>query len=137
MIIAPFHYALISYPLGLSVVLVVLEIFLDNILLLINTDVDTLAYAKDYLAVYLIGMIPSYVFCHITAMLRCYGNSIFQMVSMLITSVINAVLDPILIKMIGFHGAAIATVFSQFVSLILVVLSCKRKAYFKLNIRSV
>lgn len=91
--------------LGLSVVLVgILEIFLDNILLLINTDADTFVYAKDYLAVYLIGMIPSYVFCHITAMLRCYGNSIFQMVSMLITSVINAVLDPILIKMIGFHG---------------------------------
>lgn len=110
--------------LGLSIVLVViLEIFLDDILLLINTDADTFAYAKDYLAVYLIGMIPSYVFCHITAML--------------ITSVINAVLDPILIKMIGFHGAAIATVFSQFVSLILVVLYCKRKAYFKLNIRSV
>lgn len=123
---------------GLSVVLVVLlELCLDNILFLINTDADTFVYAKDYLVVYLIGMIPSYIFCHITAILRCYGNSIFQMISMVITSIINAILDPILIKMIGFHGAAIATVFSQFVSLLLVVLYCKKKAYFKLDIRSV
>lgn len=124
--------------LGLAIVLVViLEIFLDKILILINTDSGTFAYAKDYLAVYLIGMIPSYIFCHITAMLRCYGNSVFQMISMIITSLINAVLDPILIMVIGFHGAAIATVFSQFVSLILVIIYCKKKAYFKLNIRSV
>lgn len=122
----------------LSVILViVLELFLNQILLLINTEASTFEYTRDYLTVYLIGMIPSYIFCHITAMLRCYGDSIFQMVSMVITSIINAVLDPILIKLIGFHGAAIATVFSQFVSLILVWLYCKKKAYFKLNIRSV
>lgn len=124
--------------LGIAILLVViLEIFLDDILLLINIDLEIFVYAKDYLAIYLVGMIPSYIFCHITAMLRCYGNSMFQMISMIITSLINAVLDPILIKMIGFHGAAIATVFSQFVSLILVMLYCKKKAYFKLNIYSV
>lgn len=123
---------------ALAIVLVlILELFLSKILLLINTDASTFSYAKDYLTVYLIGMIPSYIFCHITAMLRCYGNSVFQMISMIITSLLNAILDPILIKMIGFHGAAIATVFSQFVSLILVVLYCKKKAYFNLNLRSV
>lgn len=122
---------------GLSVILVaVIELFLDKILLLVNTDTATFQAASDYLTVYLVGMIPSYIFCHITAMLRCYGDSIFQMVSMLITSCINAVLDPILIKMIGFHGAAIATVFSQMISLLLIVLYCRKKAYFHLKFRS-
>lgn len=106
-------------------------------MLFINTDTSIFAYAKAYLAVYLIGMIPSYIFCHITAMLRCYGDSVFQMISMVITSVINAVLDPILIKWIGFHGAAAVTVFSQFVSLALVLLYCRKKAYFKINLCSV
>lgn len=124
--------------LGLSMVLVViLEVFLDKILLFINTDTSIFAYAKAYLAIYLIGMIPSYIFCHITVMLRCYGDSVFQMISMVITSIINAVLDPILIKWIGFHGAAAATVFSQFVSLALVLLYCRKKAYFKINLCSV
>ena len=87
------------------------------------------------LSVYPLGMIPSYIFCHITAMLRCYGDSIFQMISMIITSLLNAVLDPILINTIGFHGAAIATVFSQFVSLLLVIIYCQKKAYFKMRLR--
>lgn len=120
----------------LSIVLVIiLELCLNGILTLVNTSPDTFDYAKDYLAVYLIGMVPSYIFCHITAMLRCYGDSIFQMLSMIITSVLNAILDPVLIKIIGFHGAAIATVISQSVSLVLVILYCKKKAYFNLQIR--
>lgn len=90
----------------LSVILVVgLEFSLDGVLHLMNTKEETFDYAKDYLAVYLIGMIPSYLFCHITAMLRCYGDSIFQMISMVVTSILNAILDPIFIKLIGFHGA--------------------------------
>lgn len=118
----------------LSVILVVaLEFSLDGVLHLMNTKEKTFGYAKDYLAIYLIGMIPSYLFCHITAMLRCYGDSIFQMISMVITSILNAILDPIFIKLIGFHGAAIATVFSQFVSLILLIVYCKKKQYFKLS----
>lgn len=121
----------------LSVILVVaLEFSLDGVLHLMNTKEETFGYAKDYLAVYLIGMIPSYLFCHITAMLRCYGDSIFQMISMVITSVLNAILDPIFIKLIGFHGAAIATVFSQFVSLFLLIIYCKKKQYFKLSFTS-
>lgn len=121
----------------ISVILVIaLEFPLDGILHVMNTKEETFGYAKDYLAVYLIGMIPSYLFCHITAMLRCYGDSIFQMISMVITSILNAILDPVLIKLIGFHGAAVATVFSQFVSLFLLIVYCKKKQYFKLSFTS-
>lgn len=118
------------------VLVVILEISLNGILQLMGTKAATFQYALDYLAVYLIGMIPSYIFCHITAMLRCYGDSIFQMISMLITSILNAVLDPIFIKLIGFHGAAVATVFSQIVSLILLIVYCAKKRYFKIRIKS-
>ena len=103
----------------LAVILVAaLECSLVGVLVLMNTKKETFQYAKDYLMVYLIGMVPSYIFCHVTAMLRCYGDSIFQMISLLVTSILNAVLDPVLIRAIGFHGAAVATVLSQTVSLI-------------------
>lgn len=122
----------------LAVVLVAaLECSLDGVLALMNTKEETFRYAKDYLMVYLIGMVPSYIFCHVTAMLRCYGDSIFQMISLLVTSILNAVLDPVLIRAIGFHGAAVATVLSQTVSLILLVIYCKKKQYFRLNLHSV
>lgn len=121
----------------LSVLLVaVLELSLNGILGLMNTRTETFQYAKDYLMVYLFGMIPSYIFCHITAMLRCYGDSVFQMISMLITSILNAVLDPVLIGIIGFHGAAVATVISQVASLVLLILYCKKKQYFRLKLSS-
>lgn len=117
------------WEVALSILLVViLELRLNGILILVNTNQDTCAYAKDDLAVYLVGMIPSYI------LLRCYGDSVFQMISMVITSFLNAVLDPILIMAIGFHGEAIVTVFSQFLSLILVIFYCKKKVYFSLKV---
>lgn len=121
----------------LSIFLVAaLELLLNSVLVLMNTKAELFQYARDYLMIYLIGMIPSYLFCHITVMLRCYGDSVFQMISMLITSILNAMLDPILIRIIGFHGAAVATVFSQTVSFILLILYCRKKKYFKLNLHS-
>lgn len=121
----------------LSVVLVVvLEFSLGGILKLIKTGTETFHMAKSYLTWYLIGMIPSYLFCHLTSMLRCYGDSIFQMISMIITSIVNAILDPILIKIMGIQGAAIATVFSQFLSLLLLIIYCLKKKYFKINLKS-
>lgn len=121
----------------LAIILVsVLEFSINGILSMMNTKPETFGYARDYLMVYLVGMIPSFIFCHITSMLRCYGDSIFQMISVLITSILNAILDPIMISAIGFHGAATATVFSQVVSLILLIFYCRKKQYFHLKLRS-
>lgn len=126
------------YTIIVSIALVVIiELLLNPILHLMNTPIETFEFAKDYLVIYLIGIIPSYIFCHITAMLRCYGNTIFQMVSMLVTSIVNAILDPIFIKLIGFNGAAIATVISQVISLILVIIYCKKKNYFKISFKEI
>lgn len=126
------------YTIIISVIMVVvIELLLNPILHLMNTPIETFDYAKNYLIVYLIGVIPSYIFCHITSMLRSYGNTIFQMIAMLVTSTLNTILDPILIKLIGFNGAAIATLISQIVSLILVIVYCKKKNYFKISFKGV
>lgn len=55
---------------------------------------------------------------------------------MLITSILNAVLDPIFIKLIGLHRAAAATVLSQIVSLILLIIYFNKKRYFKIRPKS-
>ena len=121
----------------ISIVLVIfVELSLNGILTLMNTKPETFPYAKDYLTIYLIGMIPTFISCHVSSTLRCYGDSVVQMLTMLITSVLNAVLDPILIKVIGFHGAAIATVLAQTTSLLLQLAYCRKKNYFHLNFRA-
>ena len=58
----------------------------------------------------------------------------FQAAAMLVSTILNAILDPIFIHFIGFHGAAIATLLSQAVCLILMVAYLKRKKLFALHI---
>ena len=51
----------------------------------------------------------------------------FQAVAMLVSTLLNAILDPILIKIIGFHGAAIATLTSQIICLIFMCIYISKK----------
>lgn len=115
---------------------VVIELLLGNILQWMHARPETVAMAEEYLTIYILGLIPSYIFCHLTAMLRCYGDSVFQMISMLISSVLNAILDPILIGRMGLGGAAVATVFSQVVSLVVLIFYCRKKGYFHIRLKS-
>lgn len=126
------------YTLVASIVLVaIMELLLHPILRLMNTQPETYDFAYSYLAIYMVGIIPSFLFTHLTSMLKCYGDTMFQMISLLISSILNAVLDPLFIRLIGFSGAAIATFISQFVSLILVVWYCRRRNYFSTNLKSI
>ena len=58
----------------------------------------------------------------------------FQAVAMLISTVLNVILDPIFIHFVDFHGAAIATLLSQSVCLIFMVIYMKKKKLFSLHI---
>jgi len=58
----------------------------------------------------------------------------FQAVAMLVSTLLNAILDPILIKIIGFHGAAIATLTSQIICLIFMCIYISKKKLFKFTL---
>ncbi len=115
-------------------VTLVLELSLPFILNALNTPAETYDMAYSYLAIYVLGYVAVYLYLYFTAVLRSFGNSMFQAVAMLVSTVLNAILDPIFIHFIGFHGAAIATLLSQVVCLIFMVIYLKKKKLFSLHI---
>lgn len=115
-------------------VTLVLELSLSVILKALNTPAETYDMAYSYLAIYVLGYVAVYLYLYFTAVLRSFGNSMFQAVAMLVSTVLNAILDPIFIQFMGFHGAAIATLLSQAVCLVFMVIYLKRKRLFSLHI---
>ena len=88
----------------------------------------TLKYAKEYLAIMMIGMFP-FVFTQIYASsLRETGNSLKPMVAGVASVVVDILLNYILIygkfgaPKLGVEGAAIATVISRFVEALIVII---------------
>lgn len=78
-----------------------LEITLPAILSALNTPAETYDMAYGYLAIYVIGYLAVYLYLYFTAVLRSFGNSMFQAIAMLVSTILNAILDPIFIHFIG------------------------------------
>lgn len=111
-----------------------LEITLPAILRALNTPTETYDMAYGYLAIYVVGYLAVYLYLYFTAVLRSFGDSMFQAIAMLVSTVLNAILDPIFIQLIGFHGAAIATLLSQGICLIFMIVYLKQKKLFAFRI---
>ena len=109
---------------------VILELGLTVILGWLNTPAEIFDMAYDYLSIYLIGYLAVFLYLYFTAILRSYGNSTLQVIAILLCTILNAVLDPILIRWIGFHGAAIATVISQAISVLILLVYLMTKKMF-------
>ena len=90
--------------------------------------------AKNYLSIYALGYVAVYLYLYFTAILRSFGNTMFQAVAMLVSTLLNAILDPIFINIIGFHGAAIATLISQIICLAFMCIYIYRKKLFNLSL---
>lgn len=113
---------------------IVLEIFLEPILIVLNTPTEIFDMAKNYLSIYALGYVAVYLYLYFTAILRSFGNTMFQAVAMLVSTLLNAILDPIFINIIGFHGAAIATLISQIICLAFMCIYIYRKKLFNLSL---
>ena len=121
----------VIFSLGVTVLM---EITLKPILILLNTPQEVMGLAYQYLAIYILGYLSVYLYCYFTAVLRSFGNSIFQVAAMLICTFLNAVLDPVFIHFMGFNGAAAATVLSQTLCLILMLFYLHAKGFFHLHL---
>ena len=111
-------------------VTVFLEVFLPGILNALNTPAETYEMAYSYLSIYVHGYLAVYLYLYFTAVLRSFGNSMFQAAAMLVSTILNAILDPVFIHFIGFHGAAIATLLSQIICLLFMLTYLKKKKLF-------
>lgn len=114
---------------------VILEIFLKDILRMMNTPSGLFEDAYEYLAVYLTGYTAIYVYMQFTAVFRSYGDPIFQTKGMLLSTLFNAVLDPVMIHFMGLGGAAWATVLSEILCVVYAFWYYKKKNMFQLDWR--
>lgn len=108
-------------------------VFNRSILRLINTPDDILNMASSYLNIFLVGLIFMFGYNTISAILRGLGDSKTPLIFLAVATVINIILDPLLILGIGpfprmgIAGAALATTIAQGVSFITAVIYLNRK----------
>ncbi|MDR2979711.1 MAG: MATE family efflux transporter [Bacteroidales bacterium] len=107
-------------------------IFLDDLLRLFHASDDTLPYARSFMRVILFGNVIANMFFGLNGVMRSSGHPTKAMISILLTVAINIILAPIFIFGFewGIQGAAFATVISQTIGLIWVLLHfCSKKPY--------
>ena len=105
-----------------AIVLSIFIVFFDNKLLsLLNTPLESFDDTKSYVFVCSVGLIFVFAYNAISAILRGLGNSIAPMYFVAISCAINIIADIILVGKynMGAQGAAIATVFSQAISVLI------------------
>ncbi|MDD5957412.1 MAG: MATE family efflux transporter [Ligilactobacillus ruminis] len=104
-------------------------LFKVPILYAFGASSKTIAYANEYITIYLLGTIFVQLALGLNAFISGQGAAKAAMLSVLIGAVINIVLDPIFIFALhlGVRGAALATAISQFVSAVWVVSFLKSK----------
>lgn len=88
---------------------------------LLQTPIEAMASAKDYVVICSYGLLFIFAYNAISAILRGLGNSVAPMIFVAVSCFINIVADIILIGKFGMgaSGAAIATVLSQAVSVVI------------------
>ncbi len=95
-------------------------IFMPGLLRLSGASVNTYVFAKSYLTVIVIGAPVIVLGFSLGQLIRAEGSSKDAMFGMMLGTVINIILDPILILWAGWgvQGAAIATVIANLVSVL-------------------
>lgn len=119
----------------LSIVLtLVLSAWNRPILLLFGASEATIPYATQYMNIYALGTIFVQLSLGLNAFITCQGFARTSMLTVLIGAVLNTVLDPLFMFVLnmGVQGAALATVISQAVSAMWVILFLTGK---KTNLR--
>lgn len=100
------------------VITVIGYLFTDDLLRLFGATESILPYAREYLTIILIGNIFFPFAVSANNVIRAEGRAGFAMVTMLISAILNIILDPIFIFWLGMgiRGAAIATVLAKAVT---------------------
>lgn len=119
-----------------AVILMVIGLtFAHPLLTLFGASKAALTYAVPYMMIYLIGILPSMIAVGMNPFINAQGYSVIGMSSVAIGAVANLLLDPLFIFALGFGvcGAAIATVISQCLSAVFVLIFLTKKAELKVR----
>lgn len=124
---------------ALAIIVTILILFIGKPLLTaMKTPSESFDEAVTYLLIYVSGTIFVYIYNILASILRAVGKTTPSMVAVIVTAVLNVVLDFLFVGPfhMGVSGAAIATIISQCVSMIIMVFYVKQSGLFDFKIKS-
>lgn len=101
-------------------------LFIDDILTFINIPTEVFNDSKSYLQIIFYGIGFTYFYNYFSTVMRSMGNSIIPLIFLILSAVINIVLDIIFVVPLhmGIAGAAYATIIAQGFSAIGMAIFC-------------
>ena len=122
-----------------TLIMIIGEIFLEELALLLGSTETILPYTMEYLRAILFGapwITSSFV---LNNQLRFQGNAAYAMVGITFGSVLNIALDPLLIFTfdMGIAGAGWATVISQIVGFFILLYGMQKRGHIKLRLSNI
>ena len=122
---------------GIGLLILILGyLFMTPMLKVFGATENTMEYARQYTSIILIGAPFNMLGVGLSNMARTDGSPSLSMYSIVIGAVLNTILDPIYIFVFhwGVAGAAIATITSQIISaVVLIVYFVKKGKHMRLN----
>ncbi len=111
------------------VITVIAQVCLYPLLRLLNTPAEIIDEAYSYISTVTLFVIVMFAYNLCAGLLRAVGNSFMPLMFLILSSVVNIVLDIVFITSLGMgvRGAAVATVISQGISVVLCVVYIFKK----------
>lgn len=113
-------------------------IFSEGALVLMDTPEDVISQATLYIRIYFLGMPFFMLYNYGAAILRAVGDTKRPLIFLIISGIINACLNMVLVIIFDMDvaGVAISTVISQFISCVLVLgCLCRTQSSYQLHIK--
>lgn len=106
------------------------QLSLRPLLELLNTPADIIDESYGYISTITLFIIVMFAYNLCSGLLRAIGNSVMPLVFLIISSITNIILDVVFIAYcnMGIRGAAVATVISQVISVVLCIIYISKKA---------
>ena len=104
---------------GIALVLnLLVYLGLNGILWLLRVPAELCPLMKDYLLIIFLGTAATFLYNYFANLLRAIGNSVVPLAFLAVSAILNVILDLVCVLVLdwGVKGAAVATVFSQYVS---------------------
>ena len=104
---------------GIALVLnLLVYLGLNGILWLLRVPAELCPLMKDYLLIIFLGIAATFLYNDFANLLRAIGNSVVPLAFLAVSAILNVILDLVCVLVLdwGVKGAAVATVFSQYVS---------------------
>ena len=123
-----------------AIIIIGIMVFLDPVLTSLGSTETILPYAKAYAKIYVTGSIVNIFTVMMNNLLTAQGAAKFTMIAMLTGSIVNIILDPVMIYGLdlGIEGAAIATVISLCINMALYIgYIAKKKGVLSFSVKNI